>query len=307
MQSLTITGLRRAMVHLAGEYLRRAPEHPGRWRVETFAMRHARVLTGHLPPRPVSTWVGTRMMVDGDSQAGRMLFVSGRYEPAIAAAICKHLQPGDFFVDGGAHIGFFTVLASRQVGPSGVVLAFEPCDLNAGVLETNIRLNGCQNVRVRREALSDAPGRVEMSWASGHDTGQATIRPTGAAAGRSLVDTAALQDLLRERQQPVSLIKLDLEGAELRAIVGMREILAADRPPLLVEITDSFLRQNGGSAAALYAYVSGLNYVAYHLLETDALQPLPNETAFLGAGDQFNALFLPGERSAGPIRPSSPR
>ncbi len=262
MPSLTVTSLQRALVHLAGEYLRRVPEHPGRWRLERFAVSHAGILRGHLPPRPVKTWVGTTMMVDGDSQAGRMLFVSGRYEQAIAVLIREYLQPGDFFVDGGAHIGFFTVLASERVGSSGIVMAFEPCDLNAGVLETNIRLNGCQNVRVRREALSDAPGQVEMSWASGHDTGQATIRPTGAAAGRSLVETAALQDLLRERQQPISLIKLDLEGAELRAIIGMRDILTADRPPLLVEITDSFLRQYGGSAAALYAYMSGLNYVA---------------------------------------------
>ncbi len=307
MPSLTVAGLQRALVHLVGEYLRRVPEHPGRWRLERFAMAHARVLRGHLAPRPVGTWVGTRMMVDGNSQVGRMLFVTGRYEPAIAAVIREYLQPGDFFVDGGAHIGFFTVLASGQVGPSGMVMAFEPCDLNAGVLNTNIRLNDCQNVRVRREALSDAPGQVEMSWPSGHDTGQATIRPTSATAWHSLVNTAALQDLLRERQQPVSLIKLDLEGAELRAIVGMREILAADRPPLIVEITDSFLRQYGGSAAELYAFVSGLNYVAYNLLETEALQPLPSETAFLGAGRQFNALFLPVERSADPNRLPSPR
>jgi FkbM family methyltransferase len=273
-----------------GYYLRHAGEHPGRWRLEAAAMRRSASLKGSLRPTTVRTAHGFRMIVDGNSQAGRVLYLTGRYESEIAAQFARFVKPGDVVVDGGAHIGFFALLASTLVGSAGRVVAFEPSSGTRAILQRNVDLNGRTNITIVPAALGRSAGTAVLAHASAHESGQATVYGTEQSARTETVDVVALDDRIGDDSSRVGLIKMDLEGAELQALHGMRRLIAARRPPIVVEVTDRFLRNAGGSAAELYRYLTGHGYSA-HIINWDGVHPAASEHTFLEGGEQFNALF----------------
>jgi FkbM family methyltransferase len=273
-----------------GFYLRHTGSHPGRWRLEAAAMKRSGALRGHLQPSVIQTTHGFRMIVDGNSQAGRVLYVTGAYEPDVSRELTRLAGPGDLVIDGGAHIGFFTLLASSRVGPTGRVMAFEPSGATAATLRRNVALNGCGNVTIVQAALGDTSGTAVLAQAATAETGQATLRPIDQVASRTAITVAALDDVLIDEAQRVALIKLDLEGAELRALRGMARVLERDRPHLIVEVTQAFLKEAGGSPGELYRLLTAHGYVA-HAIEWNGIHRLDSVETFLRHGQQFNALF----------------
>lgn len=283
------------MARALGYYLRHAGSHPGRWRIETAAMKRSGALRGHLQPVVIQTSHGFRMIVDGNSQAGRVLYVTGTYEPEVSAEITRLAGPGDLVIDGGAHIGFFTLLASFRVGPTGRVMAFEPSSPTAEVLRRNVELNGCTNVAIVQAALSDASGTDVLAHASTTETGQATLRPIEHAAATTTIKVVALDEILTDAKQRVALIKLDLEGMELRALRGMARLLQRDRPHVIVEVTEAFLKQAGGSAHELYCLLADYGYAA-QAIEWNGVHRIDSVENFVRYGAQFNALFMTPSR-----------
>jgi len=87
----------------------------------------------------------------------------GLYELDTARIIRKLLRPGDTFVDGGANIGYFSLIAAKAVGPAGRVHAFEPQPDNRRRLEEHVAMNSLSKVvTIHPVALSDARGRMEL-------------------------------------------------------------------------------------------------------------------------------------------------
>jgi FkbM family methyltransferase len=115
------------------------------------------------------------------------------------------LRPGDVAYDIGANAGFFTLLMSRLVGPSGHVHAFEPLPLNVARLRRHLRINNIANVTVHPVAVSDKTGVAKFcSYAHsaiGHISGDGTLA----------VECVALDDL--DLPLPRA-IKIDIEGGE---------------------------------------------------------------------------------------------
>src|SRR5579884_2708762 len=87
----------------------------------------------------------SRIEVDVRTRFGYGLYRYGHTDPD-ADLVRRLLQPGDLFVDGGAHIGFFTLAAAARVGPSGRVIAFEPAPATRAALVRNLQLSGFANV-----------------------------------------------------------------------------------------------------------------------------------------------------------------
>ena len=138
-------------------------------------------------------------------------------EPAVLAII-KSLKPGDFFVDAGANIGVYTVLASRLVGPSGRVVAIEMMPDTAQVLRRHVADNHCTNVEVIEAALSNAPDQMVEAFIEPGKSGQASfVIPQNGRAIR--VRTRTFGDIFDA--QP-DLMKIDVEGAEDLAFKGMK-------------------------------------------------------------------------------------
>lgn len=170
----------------------------------------------------------------------------GLYELDTARAIKRALRPGDTFIDGGANIGYFTLIAAKAVGASGRVHAFEPQPDNRRRLAEHVAMNGLGDVvTIHPVALSDRAGEVELHTfdnpASNH--GQSTFFAGSQATHAVSVRTVRLDDYLPDVAP--RLIKLDIEGAEPLAIDGMRETLRRNRPAVIVELNATTLARAG--------------------------------------------------------------
>lgn len=159
----------------------------------------------------------------------------GLYELDTLRLIRRLLKPGDHFVDCGANIGYFTLAAARRVGPTGHVDSFEPDPLNRARLEANLAANNSPaQVHVHDIALSDQQGEATLYHPTGdsQNHGEASLFATpGANASSYTVRTARLD---QEIKTPPTLIKMDIEGAELSAIKGMTSLLSSNNPPRLI-------------------------------------------------------------------------
>ncbi|MCP4898379.1 MAG: FkbM family methyltransferase [bacterium] len=157
-----------------------------------------------------------------------------------------YLRQGDHFIDGGANIGVYTLLAASLVGHNGGVEAFEPHPVAFSRLRENVKLNGYMNVRLHQLALSDQESRALMI--TGADVGNRL--QTSIDVGRPTVEvqTCRLDSVLGNRKY--SMGKLDIEGAEFRALMGAGSLLVDANPPVWqLEMTEHLLRKAGKSTA----------------------------------------------------------
>jgi FkbM family methyltransferase len=199
------------------------------------------------------------------------------------------LRPGDIFVDIGANIGLFTLIAARCVGLDGKVYAFEPGSLTYRRLSDNISLNALQNVICQQIALSDAATRMDLTIAlDGWDAFSSFARPM---FGDSFVTEsvqcvtwdsfAAQADLLGK----VTMMKIDVEGWESRVLRGAAATLARDDAPMVqIEFTEPAARAAGSSCARLYSDLEAFGFRMYRYDErtrTLCHDPLRDEYPYL--------------------------
>ena len=281
-------------------YLRHSPWERGRWRLLGLAWPWSHGLWRRTSERIVRTRHGFQITVDRKDWLGRHVYISGEYEPATAKVIETLAQPGDTILDIGANIGYFALLASRCVGPSGKVHAFEPVPSTRQHLLCNIRLNEASNIVVHEEAVSEAMGELEFWEGPADHRGTSSFRPLQNASGILKVRTDRLDHLLPAEER-VALAKIDVEGAECRVLKGMRNCLERDKPDLVIEVTDSYLRTLGDSAAELRKMLYELGYQMY-VIGNECLVPLrPDEAE---PAEQYNALFTVRDGLLLPLRTS---
>lgn len=146
-------------------------------------------------------------------------------EAAVVAAVKERLRPGSTFVDAGANIGFFTVLAARLVGQAGRVVAIEMMPDTVSRLRAHLALNRLTNVVVLDHALSNSSGEKVVATVPEGKYGRATITRTGDGERKVTVVTGTLDELLADTSAPIDLIKMDLEGAETPALEGASKVL----------------------------------------------------------------------------------
>jgi FkbM family methyltransferase len=196
-------------------------------------------------PRTAPAWLGhvvrlgngMPIEVDVRDQIGHQIAVHGWWEPDTVDFVRGFLRPGMTFVDVGANIGQFALVASQCVGPGGQVHAFEPHPTVYRVLRRNLRRAGCANATASRMALSDTAGRATLFLHPIAHVGGTSLRPTRWAAllpSASIV-TATLDAYARDaRLARLDLVKIDVEGAELFVLEGGRATLDAHPDVVLV-------------------------------------------------------------------------
>lgn len=145
-------------------------------------------------------------------------------EPAVETAIRSALGPGAVFVDAGSNIGYYTIMASKLVGPNGRVLACEMMPLTAAILRTHVEMNAAANVTVIEGALTDVEGATLTASHPEGKFGQASIA-RGDQGTLVVVKTRTLEAIL-DRVPRVRIMKMDLEGAELGALRGLGPAIA---------------------------------------------------------------------------------
>jgi FkbM family methyltransferase len=183
-----------------------------------------RKLTVHLP----AEWRG-----------GPKLIYSLRddFEPDLAV-LDKFLSPGSVMLDVGANLGLFTLAASRLVGASGRVAAFEPTQSTFSILEKNLLLNGITNVMPLRIALSDHAGKARLYHEA--DFSRNSLVADAAGQESEEVVTRTLDEVLPElKVGRVDFIKIDVEGADELVCRGAMQTLRTHCPAVLFEHNSS--------------------------------------------------------------------
>jgi FkbM family methyltransferase len=176
---------------------------------------------------------GVQLALDRADASVSIQISEGAYEPHVEATLDRLLGPGDVFVDVGANVGYHTVRAARTVGPNGRVVAVEANPENARLIAHTIELNGITNIELVPVALSGQRGHVVFGTHVGSNGG--FLDAATSASGRgTLVPTFPLDDLGLER---VSVVKIDVEGAEALVVDGATDTIRRDRPSFVMEFS----------------------------------------------------------------------
>jgi FkbM family methyltransferase len=206
------------------------------------------------------------------------------------------LQPGDVMIDAGANIGLFTVLAGSRVGPQGRVIACEPAAATMGLLRDNVALNGFGWVELQEVALAEQPGRLQMQVFE-PGSGFSSFAPADTDRARTVdVAVTTLDDVAGEWLERTRLVKLDVEGAELRALQGARRLLERARPDFIVELEPEHLERQGASLAEVQSLFDDAGYTGYSI-GAAGLERLRG--SWHRPTDDPNIVVRPGERERG--------
>jgi len=164
------------------------------------------------------------------------LYLFGVWEPDLTAFIASRLRPGDTFVDVGANIGYHTLLAARKLAGEGRVVAIESSPKIFRLLGESLAENGSpSDVRTVNRAASDAIGELSLYEGPEKNIGLSTTVSSRGLPSEGTISAAPLADLLEpEEIATASLVKIDVEGAEVAVLRGMKAFL--DQCPNDVEV-----------------------------------------------------------------------
>ena len=187
-----------------------------------------------------------RFFVEDDLDAVQAHHRSGEIYEAEELAIIGRAYRGGTFVDVGGNVGNHAIYAAKILKAPRVII-FEPEPLAADVCEINVALNPCEaEIELHRLALSDAAGRARASY-SEQNLGGTRMEP----ADNGNIEMVRGDDMLQGEE--VGFIKIDTEGSELRALVGLQETINRCRPPLFVEVEN-------GNIAGFHAFCDAHDY-----------------------------------------------
>jgi FkbM family methyltransferase len=156
-------------------------------------------------------------------------FVNGTHESFKTDAFVKYFQAGNVLFDIGAHIGYFTAIASKINGSSGKIFAFEPRPMNARFFKIHMKINNFKNVTLYEMAVGESDEDVKFDTHHGSATGRISkdgnIRVKQVSVGR-MVKEGILP--------PPDFIKIDVEGGEIEVLKGLSEVISSSRPKMII-------------------------------------------------------------------------
>jgi len=218
----------------------------------------------------------------------------GSYEPQEIRFFRSMLKPGDTALDIGANFGLYTILAAKQVGREGRVLAFEPNPNSLRYLRLNILLNRQSRIEVVPVALSNEEGETEFICVS-----------QGAYSALKVGETPGTTSAIRVRQTTldaiaaaeslylVDFVKMDVEGAELLVLQGGEEFFSRiPRPLVMCEFNDNRAAPYGHTSRDVYQWLRDRDYEWFRLSDNARLLAQSDETRY----DYTNLVACPVEK-----------
>lgn len=187
----------------------------------------------------------------------------GSHSADLVRAMTSILRPGDWAIDAGANVGLLSSAMAAKVGKGGLVWSIEPLPRNVARLQQLKAANGLGQLEIFPVALADdtSTARLRLSASAGGSGWASFVSPW---AGDNYVDVATtpLDRIVSDHgsDRPLRLIKIDLEGFEMRMLSGAQETLESHRPFVVCEFHDPLLRAAGTSSDELLEAFAGLGY-----------------------------------------------
>lgn len=232
-----------------------------------------------------------------DRTLSATLWNDGVWEKTQTEQLLELLSPGDTFVDIGANIGYYTVLAAQKVGPKGRVFAFEPDPESFALLQHNVERNGLSQVVVENKAAGAEEGKLELFLSTANRGDHRIYDPGG---GRSSVEVAVvrLDDYFAKAGGPIHAMKIDTRGAECAILAGMGALLEGHAElALVVAYYPGFVKAMGYEPAECFGDLAERGFSLRSIddetgrVEPTTVQALPP--------DEDGALLLPRRKAAG--------
>jgi FkbM family methyltransferase len=205
--------------------------------------------------------------------------------------IKSQLMEGDIFIDVGSNIGAYSLIAAKLVGDKGQVIAFEPVHQVRNRLIENSALNQLRQLRVEPLAVFDKNTELMLHISSQENFGMSSMHAHDEVSGLTqLAQTVRLDDYVNKHfMNKIDMIKLDIEGAELFALNGMKSTLKRLKPLVLIEISSDVLEGTDLRADQIYAFFDDLDYSPYSINEGGNLVNCANQ----GKSNYTNFVFKP--------------
>ena len=169
-------------------------------------------------------------------------YLRGTAEHDVQEALAAQLKPDGCFFDVGAHVGLYSLIASRLVGPKGKVVAFEPDPSNAQLIREHAARNGLSNISVAQAAVWRSEGEVRFRRGGDQPTGKSSRRgavvdsEVAKGSGEIISVQAVPLDRFAAGNCSPEVIKIDVEGAECEVLEGAAGLLARAKPTLICEV-----------------------------------------------------------------------
>jgi FkbM family methyltransferase len=224
-----------------------------------------------------SIWVDSR-----DSTIARGILQSKSHEPHVTAVLARELKSDATFVDIGANMGWFTLLAASIANQ---VIAIEPNPNNIQLIYRSLLDNRFQNVRVMQYAVTDVPKLMQLNFIQSNGFVSTVVDKIETS---TLVQGMPL-DLLLGDVERLDVIKIDIEGHEPVALIGMKNTLERHHPLLLFEYHPMAIRHNTGMDPE--TFLESLRAFGYdiYVIENNGIENGPLTTAsVLNAWDKVN-------------------
>lgn len=267
---MNLKGAAAALLRLSTRtYIRNVPWTKGKHRAYEL---YGRYLSGRPHQARVRTRYGDIMEIRTPDLVSSTIYLTGYWEPVITEHIRTHLKPGDIFVDCGANIGYYSLIASRIVGPTGAVFSIEASQRIYARLMLNINLNACKNVTAMHAAASGEEGELSMFLADegnlGHSTTVKSLADKEGMVFETKVRANTLENLVGSANlRNARLIKLDVEGAELTVLAPLFGSLDRFSPDTewLIELCPGFSAGGQQDVDTIFQAFRAAGYVAYSI------------------------------------------
>lgn len=194
-------------------------------------------------------------------------------------------QPGFNVIDVGANIAYTTLVMGKR-SSSGIVLGFEPDPINFDQASMNLKENEPHHVRLFRKGLGEVAGNayLEERLENCRGANRVAINDKGIA-----FEMVTLDQILGEISfGKVDLIKVDVEGYEVKVLRGAGKTLSQYRPQLFLEVDEGNLKEQGDSASSLISLLQSYGYTSF--LQADTMSIVSPNNDFTGCHFDLIAL-----------------
>ena len=200
-----------------------------------FYLKFLRAVHGAMPDIIVKTKYGRFFCEAGTDTICSVL---PTYEKELTEVFENFRNDGGVFIDVGAHVGRYSIIFGNKFGKRGRVLAFEPTPKTFNSLKKNIELNKAKNIDACQTAVLDK--NCKANFFVFKESGCNSLFGSDFAKGgtKIKVDCRKLDDLVKQKRispKDISLIKIDVEGAPDKVLLGAREILEKSNAKIIFE------------------------------------------------------------------------
>jgi FkbM family methyltransferase len=206
-----------------------------------------------------------------DDKDSMFLAVFGIFHPIETNLIKNMVKSNHTVLDIGAHIGYFTIIMAKQAKQ---VYAFEPESRNFHTLQKNVNLNELSNVKLYNRAVAEHNYKTKLHLCH-TSSGMHRLYPSMyCKEGTIEIETISINEIIED----ADFIKMDIEGAELGALKGMKKLLEKNGPSIIMEFHPPSIEEYGAKPRAIYDFMKSLGYdIKIPLSNSIHLNSLPFE------------------------------